>query len=133
MASDLATFESTRLGRVRGELDRSGLDALVVTHGPNIRYLTHFSGTAGMLVVTRDRAELIVDFRYAVAARAAVARAEDARDGGIAVIVSPLGVGLDDVTAERAGAAGAVRIGVEAQWISVARFNRLAAVLAKLA
>src|SRR3954468_18446752 len=101
MAADLPTSELTRLGRVRAELQRSDLDALVLTHGPNIRYLTYFSGSAGMLVVTRDRAELIVDFRYAVAARAAVARAAGATeqpDADIAVVVAPLGVGLDDVT-----------------------------------
>jgi Xaa-Pro aminopeptidase len=136
MAADTSTSLSTRLARLRGELRRSELDALVVTHPPNIRYLTCFSGSAGMLVVTGNIAELVVDFRYAVAARAAVSRQGSLdREGGadVTVVVAPLGVGLDDVTAERVAAAGAGRIGVEGQWISVARFNRLAAVLAKLA
>ncbi len=42
----------------------AGLDALLVTHLPNIRYLTGFSGTAGLLLVEPGRASLVTDFRY---------------------------------------------------------------------
>ncbi len=45
------------------------LDGLVVTHLPNIFYLTNFLGTAGIAVAMRDRLYLILDFRYASAAR----------------------------------------------------------------
>ena len=45
----------------------ANVDALVVTHLPNLFYLTNFSGTAGIAVVTVDRLHLIVDFRYASA------------------------------------------------------------------
>lgn len=40
-------------------------DALLVTHLPNIRWLTGFTGTAAMLLLTPDRTTLISDFRYA--------------------------------------------------------------------
>ncbi len=46
------------------------MDALLVTHIPNIRYLTGFSGSAALLVVRRDSTILITDFRYAVQAPA---------------------------------------------------------------
>ena len=46
------------------------LDGLVVTHLPNIFYLTNFLGTAGIAVAMRDRLYLILDFRYASAAKA---------------------------------------------------------------
>jgi len=36
-------------------LEAEGLDALLVTSRPNIRYLTGFSGSAGVAVVTRAR------------------------------------------------------------------------------
>ena len=44
--------------------DGPELDALLVTHLPNIRYLTGFTGTAALLLLTRDRAVLVSDFRY---------------------------------------------------------------------
>ena len=58
-------------------LEVEGLDALLVTSRPNIRYLTGFSGSAGVAVVTSREAVLITDFRYDEQARAesaAVAR-----------------------------------------------------------
>ncbi|MEO8453343.1 MAG: aminopeptidase P family protein [Gemmatimonadota bacterium] len=45
-----------------------GVDVLLVTHLPNIRWLTGFSGSAGMLLVGADRRILITDFRYAAQA-----------------------------------------------------------------
>ena len=43
---------------------RSAIDALVVSHPANLRYLTNHVGTAGLAVVTRRGIELLVDFRY---------------------------------------------------------------------
>ncbi len=45
-----------------------GADALVVTHLPNIRWLTGFTGSAGIVVLTSSRLALVTDFRYAVQA-----------------------------------------------------------------
>ena len=55
------------------------IDALVVSHLPNVRYLTGFSGTAGLVVLTSTHATLIVDFRYATAARALLAAQPETR------------------------------------------------------
>ena len=44
-----------------------GLDALVVSHPPNLRYLANHVGTAGLAVVTADAVHLLVDFRYVTA------------------------------------------------------------------
>jgi Xaa-Pro aminopeptidase len=54
-----------------------GLDGILVTHGPNIRYLTGFTGSAGLLLLTPSRTTLITDFRYA---EQAPAEAGDAAD-----------------------------------------------------
>ncbi|MEO7987439.1 MAG: Xaa-Pro peptidase family protein [Gemmatimonadales bacterium] len=62
MAADRRLERQTAL---RAAIDDEGLDALLVTHLPNIRYLTGFSGSAAMLVVRRDATVLITDFRYA--------------------------------------------------------------------
>jgi Xaa-Pro aminopeptidase len=44
------------------------LDGLLVTHLPNIRYLTGFSGSAALLLILRDSTILVTDFRYAAQA-----------------------------------------------------------------
>jgi Xaa-Pro aminopeptidase len=45
------------------------LDALLVTSRANIRYLTGFSGSAALVVVTRADVLLVTDFRYDVQAQ----------------------------------------------------------------
>ncbi len=59
-----------RQDSLRNALVQEGVDALLVTHLPNIRYLTGFTGSAALLLVGTDRAVLITDFRYAVQAPA---------------------------------------------------------------
>jgi Xaa-Pro aminopeptidase len=59
-----------RQAALRGALEAEGVEALLVTHLPNIRYLTGFTGSAALLVVAMDRATLVTDFRYAVQAPA---------------------------------------------------------------
>jgi len=45
-------------------LEAEELDGLLVTSRANIRYLTGFSGSAALVVVTRADALLVTDFRY---------------------------------------------------------------------
>ena len=61
-----------RLTSVRAELAANGLDAILVSSPANIRYLSGFSGSSALLVVSLDRAVLITDFRYRTQARAEV-------------------------------------------------------------
>src|SRR3984885_14951550 len=51
-----------RLDALRGRFD--GVDALVVTTLPNVRYLTGFTGSAAVLVVTAEGCILTTDGRY---------------------------------------------------------------------
>lgn len=46
-------------------LEVEGLTALVVQHPANIRYLSGFTGSAGLLVIRPGGAVLVTDFRYA--------------------------------------------------------------------
>ncbi len=60
-------------------LEAENLDALLVTARPNVRYLTGFSGSAALVVVTRADTLVVTDFRYDEQARTeagAVARVE---------------------------------------------------------
>src|SRR3989442_15813777 len=54
---------------IRDTLTEQHLDALVVTSLPNILYLTNFTGSSAIVVLTADRLELLTDFRYVTAVR----------------------------------------------------------------
>ncbi len=76
MAADRRRERQEALVRV---LEEEALDGLLVTSRANIRYLTGFSGTAALVVVTRADVLLVTDFRYDEQARleaGAVARVE---------------------------------------------------------
>jgi Xaa-Pro aminopeptidase len=60
---------AARHARVREQLDALNLDALVITAAANVRYLSNHAGSAGVLVLTRDAAHLLVDFRYTESVR----------------------------------------------------------------
>lgn len=60
---------AARQRALRAALAAEGLDGLLVTHLPNIRYLTGFTGSAALLLVRPDEALLITDFRYATQAQ----------------------------------------------------------------
>src|SRR5262245_31709846 len=49
---------------VRSALAARSLDALVVTSLPNVLYLTNFTGSAAIAVITSDGLYFITDFRY---------------------------------------------------------------------
>lgn len=61
-------FRRERQDALRTALVREGLDALLVTHLANIRYLTGFTGSAGLLLMRPADTVLITDFRYATQA-----------------------------------------------------------------
>lgn len=57
-----------RQAALRAVLAADDVPTLVVTHLPNVRWLTGFTGTAAVLVVTQTRTILVTDFRYGVQA-----------------------------------------------------------------
>ena len=59
----------SRLQLLQEELPKHKLDAILVGHLPNIRYLCGFSGSAGLLVVSDREIEFFTDGRYTVQAR----------------------------------------------------------------
>jgi Xaa-Pro aminopeptidase len=54
-----------RAERLRGRLADANVDALLVTRLPNVRYLTGFTGSAGMALVGPDELIVLTDGRYA--------------------------------------------------------------------
>ena len=55
---------SRRRRRYRELMRSEGLDGLLVTHLPDIRYLCGFSGSAGVALLLRERGFFLTDFRY---------------------------------------------------------------------
>jgi len=53
-----------RIARLRSRIDAEQLDALLVTKLANVRYLTGFTGSAALLLVTADDALFVTDGRY---------------------------------------------------------------------
>ncbi|MCL0101995.1 aminopeptidase P family protein [Dehalococcoidia bacterium] len=53
-----------RVAHLRQRLDNEGIDALLISAPENRRYVSGFTGSAGYLVVSQERALLATDFRY---------------------------------------------------------------------
>ncbi len=75
-----------RLDRLRATFDEHEVDALIVTTLANVRYLTGFSGSAGILTVTRDAALLTTDGRYRTQSAEQLERAGAAR---VEIVIGP--------------------------------------------
>ena len=115
---------AARLARVRSQARRNNVDALVVTHLPNVQYLTGFVGSAGTAIVLRHRCLLVVDFRYVTAAEALAASLE----GHIEIEKAERS--YDEAVVELLCRERVSRIGIEAAYLPVSRFNAISAGLA---
>jgi Xaa-Pro aminopeptidase len=53
-----------RLARLRESMALNSLDVMLITQPENRRYLSGFTGSAGVLIVTAERQAIATDFRY---------------------------------------------------------------------
>ena len=105
-----------RRGRLLALTAEAGLDGLIVTHLPNVRYLTGFSGTAGVVAVLRQGTIFLSDFRYRTQAET-----ELASDLRIEIPPADVWERLWRVLAEYPGLE---RLGFEARAVTVAEAER---------
>ncbi len=104
-----------RIPRLRERFAGAEVDALLVTRLPNVRYLTGFTGSAGMVLVTPTDALLVTDGRYQTqSAEQVVAAGADARVG-----IGTTQARQREILGE--AAAGTARLGLEAQGVSWAQ------------
>ena len=101
--------------RIRRELERRGLDAVLVTDERNQRYAAGFPFTDGAVLVAAERAYLITDSRYIEAAEAAV-------DGCVSVRLFDREHPLRERVREALAESGAQRLAAEDQRLSHAGF-----------
>jgi Xaa-Pro aminopeptidase len=102
------TAAGHRLQKLRSVLKANRLEALLITNPVNRKYMTGFTGTAGYVVVTEDRAWLFTDFRYMTQASAQASGYDIVEHG-----VSPLAS-----IGETLRAAGIAQLGFEQQHVS---------------
>ncbi len=55
---------SARADRLAAAAGERGLDAVLVSHLPNVRYITGYSGTSGLALVGPNVRAFVTDFRY---------------------------------------------------------------------
>ena len=101
--------------RIRRELERRGLDAVLVTDEKNQRYAAGFPITDGAVLVAAERAYLITDSRYIEAAEAAV-------DDCVSVWLYDRERPLRERVREALAESGAQRLAAEDQRLSHAGF-----------
>ena len=119
---------SHRLARIRGWFAEWGIDALLVTHAPNLRYLTGFDGSMGAVLLTTSSCVLIVDGRYITAARTRVDQCTEL--AGVLVELAPSN--LEQTIVRLVHEAGPLRrIAVEGAVMTLSRFDRLTTSLAE--
>ena len=109
-----------RVHRLREGLDEAGCEALVVTTLANIRYLTGFTGSAGVLLVLADEMLLCTDGRY---------KSQSAEQLAAAGVDARIEIGrlAEQQEAMSAAAKGLGRIGLEAGNVTWARQRAFAA------
>ncbi len=57
-------MSAKRINALKKKIQSEHLDAMLITSMPQIRYLTGFSGDTALLVLTRNGAEMLTDFRF---------------------------------------------------------------------
>lgn len=105
----------SRIDAVRMLLQSRRLDGLVVTHLPHVRYLCGFSGSNGLLFITRNKALFATDGRYAEQVRTEV------HDATVVIGAGP----LVDVIAPSLRFPRGARIGYDPDLTTVAGLQRL--------
>jgi Xaa-Pro aminopeptidase len=117
---DLARMDlAGRVDRLRAQLGGAACDALLVSNLSNLRYLTGFSGSAGLLMVREDEAVLVTDGRYKTQVqRELEASGADARAVALRADEQP---GLLGQLVK-----GVARLGLEAEDVSWAKQRRWA-------
>jgi Xaa-Pro aminopeptidase len=115
----VADARPVRQARLRERLEREGLAGLIVTHLANVRYLTGFTGSSAVLLVSPRETVLVTDTRYETQAQREVgdlARTEVVR----ADLWERVGRQVNAECRVQSGTWG-----LEADWVTVATQRKL--------
>jgi Xaa-Pro aminopeptidase len=112
---------------VRDALAAQQLDAVVLTSLPNILYLTNFTGSSAIAVLTGARLYFLTDFRYLTAIADTHGAAHQCPGLELVTVEGSYDATLAELLASLASApsSGAARIGFEATHLTVSRHTWL--------
>jgi Xaa-Pro aminopeptidase len=105
---------AARVEMLRAALAADGIDGLLVFDPVNIRYLTGFTGSAGVVLVTDSECLLLSDFRYRVQGR------EQATEARFVELDGAFSAALPDLVADFRGT-----LGIERDALHVADWEKL--------
>ena len=113
-----------RIGALRRRMSSSGLQGLLVTHLPDVRYLCGFTGSSAALAVTRRGCRMFTDGRYTAQA------AQEVQSAKVEIVPSaPAVVAVQWLAVQVAVDAGAASVGFDSAHTSVAELERFKAAL----
>ena len=112
-----------RQQQLRNQLPANRVDALLISHLPNIRYLCGFTGSAGLLLVDETRSFFFTDVRYDTQSREEVK--------GAKVVIAPKAVlsALAESLGRRKKRRKGWTIAIESEHLTVAEKKKLAEAL----
>jgi Xaa-Pro aminopeptidase len=114
----MTVLSQDRLKQVREAMAASGADALVLTHLPNIFYLSGFSGSNAVLLVLGDAIHLFTDGRYTIQAH------EEAPQARVRIVRTPLAEACGEFLRSRSPRKG-MRVAFESASLNVDEWARL--------
>lgn len=105
-----------RLEKARQKMEENNLEVFLVTHRPNVFYLSGFSGSSGFLLLTNREAQLYTDFRYL----------EQAGKEAPACEIVPVGGSMDySKIAEFISLKGFKKVALEEAYLSLREYRAL--------
>ncbi len=107
-----------RFTNLESFLDRNRIDALLVTHPPNIRYFTGFSGEEGIFLFIPPEKFLFVDARYTLRAKA------ECSETTVTEVARPI-----EATIQHLKDKNCSRVGLETAHLTVDQFRRIGKLL----
>ena len=113
-----------RIGALRRKLTRAGISGLLVTHLPDLRYLSGFTGSSAALAITRLKAQLFTDGRYKGQA------AEEVKGAKVEIVSGSPSVAAVQWLAAQPGAPSSISTaGFDPAWTTVAELAKWKAAL----
>ena len=121
----IAMDHVARLRRLQPLLSANKLDFFLVTHFPNVRYLTGFTGSAAAMLVSAEKATLFTDGRYIAQAK------EEVKGAGVVIASkSPVVAAAEWLAAQRRRSGTRPPwLGIEAESMTAGMRDRLASAL----
>ncbi|WP_316569640.1 aminopeptidase P family protein [Neobacillus sp. YIM B06451] len=103
----------SKLEKLRNEFGKLGIDGMLITSGFNRRYISNFTGSAGAVLISGEKALFITDFRYVEQATEQCQGYEVVKHGGT----------MQEEVAAQAKRLGITKLGFEQNHVTYAMYK----------